>query len=347
MSNIEAFLSGGLAMRLISLKSLRPGEILSSPIYSTSGRKILGEGVALTQVYIDRLKNMKVFAVYVEDEAFKDVEIADPIDYTTRNIATQVLDEVITQASMGELFNEYKAKELAKRILEDVKSVSKENINLFSSMVMDDYLITHSITVCILSILIGDKLQYNFNQLWDLAVGSILHDIGRENAAEENPEHVTKGFEILRKCRGLSLMSSIVAYEHHENFDGSGYPRGLKGKNISEFSRIVSIADFYDSNLSTADSENPIMPHEVYEEILANSGKKFDPDIVRVFRDTVAIYPNGCMVLLNNNKKGVVIRQNPGIPQRPVVRLLGQEAKQDDIDLAKNLTVFVKKVILE
>lgn len=337
-------------MRLVSVKSLKPGTVLGSPIYSSSGRKILGDGVVLTPLYISRLKEMKIFAVYVEDEAFKDVEITDPIDYTTRNIATQVLDEVISQASMGELFDEYKAKDIARRILEDVKSASKDSINLFSSMAMDDYLITHSVTVCILSILIGDKLKYNFNQLWDLAVGSILHDIGRENSREESPEHVAKGFEILRKCRGLSLMSSIVAFEHHENFDGSGYPRGLKANNISEFSRIVSIADFYDTQLFSSDPDNPVMPHQVYEEILANSGKRFDPSIVTVFRDTVAIYPNGCMVLLNNNKKGVVVRQNPSMPHRPVVRLIDvdkDDEQQEDIDLTVNLTVFVDKLILE
>lgn len=335
-------------MRLVSLKSLKPGQVLGYPIYSTKGRKILAERVKLTQMYIDRLEQMKVFAVYIEDEAFKDIELTEPIDYSTRNIAMQVLNEVITRASKGWLFNEYEVKELARRIVEDVNSVNKDNINLFSSMVVDDYLTTHLIKVCILSILIGDKLNYNFNQLCDLAVGSILHDVGKDSFEEKSPEHVVKGFEILRRYRGLSLMSSIVAYEHHENFDGTGYPRGLKGQEISEYSRIVSIANYYDTRLSASTVDNPIMPHQVYEEILANSGKRFDPDIVKVFGESITIYPSGCMVMLNNNKKGVVVSQNPGMPHRPVVRILtkARDNRQEDIDLSKNFTIFVEKVMI-
>lgn len=336
-------------MKLVGIKALKPGAKLSAPIYSVSGKMILGQGTVLTQAYIDKLKSLKIYSVYIEDDKFDDVEIIDAIDYTTRTIATQVLNEVVKLAAGGKEFDEYKAKEMARRIIEDVKSNNKDNINLFCNMVMDDNIIAHSITVCILASLIADRMQYNFDKMWDLAVGAILHDIGRENSQEELPEHTQKGFDILRKCQGLSLHSSIVAYQHHENFDGSGYPRGLKGDQISEFSRIVSIADFYDTMLAFSTPEKPIMPHQVYEDILARSGTVFDPEIVKIFRDTVAIYPNGCVVEINDGRRGVVIRQNRGTPHRPVIRTFaeGENAVQEDVDLVKNLTVFIREVILD
>lgn len=336
-------------MKLVGVKSLKPGAKLSAPIYSSSGKMILGQGTELTQAYIDKLKSLKIYSVYIEDDKFDDVKIIDAIDYTTRTIANQVLNEVVKLAAGGKEFDEYKAKEMARRIIEDVKSNNKDNVNLFCNMVMDDDIIAHSITVCILSALIGDRMQYNFDKMWDLAVGAILHDIGRENSQEELPEHTQKGFDILRKCHGLSLNSSIVAYQHHENFDGSGYPRGLKGEQISEFSRIVSLADFYDSMLSFSTPEKPIMPHHVYEDILARSGTVFDPEIVKIFRDTVAIYPNGCVVEMNDGRRGVVIRQNSGTPHRPVVRIFAEGGceSQEEIDLVKNPTVFICEVILD
>ena len=92
-------------------------------------------------------------------------------------------------------------------------------------------------------------MSFSYGNTYNVVTAALIHDLGRENTIEEAPEHVKKGFDILRKCRGIDLHSSIVCFEHHENFDGSGYPRAFKGDQISEFSRIVRVADIYDEIL--------------------------------------------------------------------------------------------------
>jgi len=165
--------------------------------------------------------------------------------------------------------------------------------------------------------------------------------------AEEKPEHVEIGFEIMRKLRGMSLNSSKVCYEHHENFDGTGYPRKLKGTNISDYARIVRVADYYDNVLHGRENNGvSVMPHQAFEVVLAVSGSILDPDVVQVFRDTIVFYPNGCTVKLSNGLHGVVVRQNMGSPQRPVVRLYNREGIIGDINLLEDLTLFVEDTVL-
>ena len=190
-------------------------------------------------------------------------------------------------------------------------------------------------------------MNYNNVQLDDLVTGAIIHDFGRENIIEEKPEHVQKGFDFMRKCRGINLHSSIACYEHHENYDGSGFPRRLKGSAISEYSRIIRIADLYSNILHGYEiSKEPVMPHQAYEHILALSGSIVDPNMVEIFRDTITFYPNGCSVLLSNGLKGIVVRQNIGSPQRPVVRAYNDTDIIGEVDLLKSLTMFVKDVLV-
>jgi HD-GYP domain-containing protein (c-di-GMP phosphodiesterase class II) len=223
----------------------------------------------------------------------------------------------------------------------------QKGVSMLSLNVIDDFIIEHSINVSILSVFMGNHMNYNYNQLCDLAAGAMIHDVGRQNKKEEDLEHVQKGFDVMRKCRGLSLHSSIVCYEHHENFDGSGYPRKLKGAQISEFTKIIRVADMYDDLLHCfGNGDVPMMPHQAYENILAAAGSIIDPAMVEVFRDTIIFYPNGCTVLLSNGLTGVVVRQNQGIPQRPVVRTFNGSGIIGEVDLMKSLTLSIKDVVL-
>jgi HD-GYP domain-containing protein (c-di-GMP phosphodiesterase class II) len=151
----------------------------------------------------------------------------------------------------------------------------------------------------------------------------------------------------MRKCGGLSLHSSIVCFEHHENYDGSGYPRKIKGIAISDFSRVIRVADIYDNVLHGYGGTNKSsMPHEAYEYLLTVTGIILDPEIVKMFRDTIVFYPNGCTVLLSNGRKGVVIKQNSSSPQRPLVRIYNDSSVIGEIDLLRSLTLSIKEILV-
>ena len=334
-------------MRLIRVESLIPGNKLSIPIYASSGKIVLNAGVTLTDSYISKLKSLRLYSVYIDDDRFNDVELIEPLDIKIKNTAAQVIKSTYEKLHAEKGIDEFLVKDVAKEIIEYVRNSKDKGASILSTDAVDEYIIEHSINVAILTAFMGNSMNYNYDQLYDLVTGAIIHDFGRENIREEKPEHVQKGFDFMRKFRGINLHSSIACFEHHENYDGSGYPRKLKGSAISEYTRIIRIADLYNNILHGYEISNePVMPHQAYEHILALSGNIVDPDIVEIFRDSITFYPNGCSVLLSNGLKGIVVRQNIGSPQRPIVRTYNSTNIIGEVDLLKSLTLFVKDVLV-
>lgn len=334
-------------MKLVGVKSLKPESVLAMPVQTSIGKVVLNSGVVLNLNYINKLKQLGIDKVYIEDERFSDIVITEPIDLNVRNNAIRVIEGVYDCIQKDRSFDEFQIKETARSIVEYVREHKDKGVAMLSTEVKDEYIIGHSINVAILAAFMGNRMNFNYNQLCDMVTGALIHDLGRENAADENPSHIQKGFDIMRKCRGLSLFSSIVCYEHHEKHDGSGYPRKLKGTGISEFTRVIKVADAYDDILhGYGSNDTSLMPHQAYEHILGMAGSELDPEIVERFRDTIVFYPNACTVLLSNNLKGIVVRQNLGAPQRPVVRMFNSRDEiMGEIDLFKNLTLFIKDIV--
>jgi HD-GYP domain-containing protein (c-di-GMP phosphodiesterase class II) len=332
-------------MRLVGTKLLEQGSILAMPVSTSGGKVVLNSGVVLTDTYIEKIKNLGIFKLYIKDDRFSDIEPVGSIDIKTWNTTAQVIKDSHAVLHKGKEIDEYPIKDCAKKIVDNVRELKDKGVSLLSLSAIDEYITEHSINVAILSAFIANRMNFNFNQLCDLVTGALIHDLGRENVKEEKPEHAQKGFDAMRKCRGLSTYSTLTCYEHHENYDGSGYPRKIKGNVISEFTRVIRVADLYDNELHGYDNDDvPLMPHQAFENILAVTGRILDPEVVKVFRDTIVFYPNGCSILLSNGLKGVVIKQNYGSPQRPIVRIYNDTSILGEIDLMKSLTIFIKDV---
>jgi HD-GYP domain-containing protein (c-di-GMP phosphodiesterase class II) len=194
-------------------------------------------------------------------------------------------------------------------------------------------------------------------------MGVIMHDIGKvlvpkeilnqpgrlsvEDFAEIK-KHTTYGFELIRKNRDFSIHSAHVAFQHHEQWSGHGYPRGLKGDQIHELGRIAAVADVYDALVSKRPYRSAMEPYQAYEYICSQSGYHFDPEVVKIFMRHVAVYPTGTGVRLNNGLRGNVIRQNRGCPDRPVVRVIydGNQPLREplDLDLSRTLHLMIAGV---
>lgn len=187
------------------------------------------------------------------------------------------------------------------------------NLNEF-----DNYTFTHSINVGILSVLIGNKLKLNKLELYNLGVAALLHDVGKMfigNDIINKPSKLTnEEFEIIKKhpklgcCYlekyiDLDKSSYIGILEHHEKYDGTGYPSKLAGNEISLFGRIISIADVYDALISERPYRQKIEHSEVIKFTKSNANKHFDPKIVEVFvKNNFLIYGEYNLNLnINNN----------------------------------------------
>jgi len=333
-------------MRLVGLKYIEPGNTLAEAVSTSSGKIVLNSGIVLSEAYIEKLRQIGIHKVYIEDARFNDVEQIQTIDTKTKSNAAQIIRDTHQNLHKDKPIDEYVIKDIAKNIVDYVRDVRDKGVSILSVNAVDEYIIEHSINVALVTAFLGNKMSYNYNQLCDLVAGALIHDIGRENIKEEKPEHTQKGFDVMRKCRAFSLHSSIVCYEHHEKYNGSGYPRKLKGTAISEFTRIIQVADVYDNVLHGFEGNDiPSMPHQAYEYILAAAGSILDPFVVEQFRDTIVFYPNGSTVQLSNGLKGVVIKQNTGSPQRPIVRVFNNLSVIGEVDLIKSLTIFIKDVL--
>ncbi len=201
----------------------------------------------------------------------------------------------------------------------------------------DNYTTFHSIDVCILALAFGRHLGLSEADLNLLGLGALLHDIGKMRIPAEilnkagtlsreefdlMKGHVDAGVEILEKTRGIPPKAIEVAQNHHERYDGKGYPRSLKGDRIGLFGCIAGIVDVYDAITSDRVYHPAITPYEALKHMYGWRKKDFDEELVLGFIQCVGIYPVGSLVLLSTGDLAVVIAVHPEHRLRPRVKLV-------------------------
>ncbi len=356
---------GGSKVRTIGLEKTRPGMIVGRNIYNASGIILLSRGVILTERYIERLKTLGIMSLYISSEYCDDLEFDDVISEQTRREALVVTKESLRTLNADAKLDIKKVNEILDRIIEEVMG----NKNLLSCLIdiraLNDYLFAHSVNVTVLSVMTGLQLGLPQQNLRSLAVGSLFHDVGKialdslyQNQEEsweigdQMKKHPEFGFEMLRKNAGISLQAAHIAYQHHEHFDGSGYPRGLAGEQISLPARITAVASSYDNLTSDLPDSPRLRPQNAIEYLTVKSGTDFDSEVVKGFVSNIALFPIGTQVLLNSGERGIVIRAHKEFPTRPVVKVVKDHTGKllnppFDINLMTNPTFFLERVLDE
>ena len=216
------------------------------------------------------------------------------------------------------------------------------------------YAAHHGANVAILAIALGEKLGLSKVALADLGMGAVFHDVGLRDCPAEilmkpDPldakdrslieQHPMRSVEFLLNQRSFNkstLSQIVVAFEHHRNYDGSGYPFGSRRPDI--LSRLVTIADVYDAMTTQRPWRNALMPDEALGKMSRETGRRFDPALIKIFINTLGLYPVGTLVRLDSGDLGVVIygggegeRMN-----RPIIALIGRDGKPgSNVDLAE------------
>jgi len=218
-------------------------------------------------------------------------------------------------------------------------------------------------SVAVLSAVIGIDIGYGKHRLIPLCTGALLHDIGmvrvptyitdkkgKLTAEEYNriKTHPIYGYRIITKELDLGEEVAAIVLQHHEAYDGSGYPRKLKGDAISVFAKIVSICDVFVAMTRKRSYRDEHLSYQAMKTILGGAKRKYDPEIVKVFLSNLAIYPVGSIVQLNNNAIGRVISANPALPLRPKITIMvdefGDKVRDGiEIDLQQTGSLFIKK----
>ncbi|RUS46606.1 HD-GYP domain-containing protein [Cohnella sp. AR92] len=339
-------------MRLIDIESVEPGQILGRTIFSANGTILLSAGVQLTVFMISTLKRVGVTMIYIEDPLFKDIVVEEVLSETTKRAVIQQMSESFEALRSGKSFHTKAISMSVDSLLDDVLKNQNVLVQLSDIRTEDNAAYIHSMNVCMMATLVGVNMGLNMIQLKELAIGALLHDIGKVGAPElqeGRSHHSWRGFEMLKLKREYSLLISHVAFQHHEAVDGSGKPRGIKGDEIHLYAKITAIANTYDNMVSGLSEGRPILPHEAIERLNAMSGTMFDRDVLVEFLRIISVYPNGISVRLSNRQTGVVVGQHRGLPGRPVVRVIDKSGDEavgaSEFDLAKQTTVFIDSVL--
>lgn len=320
------------------------GHKLAETIYDEEGRILLRQGTLLTGSMVQSLQSRGYRTVSVINPLAPDLVVDEAINQQTRIAAYQSMKRAVDLVSEGKKPSAHAIGDTVNMLIENVNS--EVLYGLSTIRLIDEYTFTHSVHVCILSLLLGKKLFLSPDQLFELGMGTILHDIGKIKIPKQilhkpcalTPEefsimatHAELGYNMLVDL-GLSYSAAHVAYQHHERMDGSGYPRGLVQDEIILFARIAALADVFDAMTSDRVYRKGMRPSEAVTTIEHDASRLFDPIVTRAFLGMVALYPVGTIVELSNGAIAVVAEQNKALnavlqaeySKKPIVRIVSE-----------------------
>lgn len=343
-------------MRYVPIYCLREGMRLGRNIYSSDGVTLLSKDVRLTDEYIKSLEKLGVNGVYIEDTVSHDIAIKSVISDELRVQAVKSIKGIYNDPA--NVSNSITTVEnLAKSIICEILNNKNIMVNMVDIKTFDDYIYSHSVNVAVLSSVIGMAMHLESTKIEKLTASALLHDIGKvfmpkdivnkvEKLTKEEEKlyrsHPEKGYRYIKQHYTVPVTTYVGILQHHERYDGYGYPDGKKGEEISKFGRVLCLCDAYDNLVSERPNKKAYLPSDAIEYIMANNGQIFDPKLVKIFLRRVAPYPLGTILKLSNGERVIVIGNNEECSTRPTVRNLENNTVYDltyDKKL-KNVTII-------
>jgi HD-GYP domain-containing protein (c-di-GMP phosphodiesterase class II) len=278
-----------------------------------------------------------------QDEELEDEEKAKEAAKRTYERTVAVTKEVVNSVRMGRSASVKKVKRAVQGIVDQVLKNEVSVMGLTTIRDYDEYTFVHSVNVTIFSVSIGKRLGLTKLQLYDLGLAALFHDVGKSRVPLEilnktgpldddewriMQAHPWLGVLTLFGLRGygeIPYRSMITAYEHHMKIDLTGYPRSIRERQLSVFSKIIAVADAFDAATSRRAYQTvPLQPADVLKEMWDNPRRGQDPVLVKAFINLTGVYPVGTCVILDSYEIGVVHAANSDATQlhRPVVRII-------------------------
>lgn len=274
---------------------------------------------------------------------------------TTFAEATRIIRHLMEDIRLGRQIELAATRLSVEKITASVMRNSNAMMTMRRLKNLDDYTFLHSVSVCAMLVSFAKVVEMGMGSIHDLALGGLLHDVGKMRVAsavlnkpgrlsEEEfrhmKSHVVLGSDLIRQLPGIPALAMEPVELHHERFDGSGYPKGLKGDEISPAGRMSAIVDVYDAITSDRIYRKAMSPAAAIQKLFEWSKFHFDPAMMQLFLKSVGIYPVGSLVKLESGRLGVVIEQSETHLLTPVVRVMYDGKRQhylapEIVDLAR------------
>lgn len=358
----------------IPLAEVRPGMVLARPVPEPGGKAVLPAGVVLTDSLIRRLHQWQAASLMVAvgrgprghrqpllEEPRSDPRVPAVLRHETFTDATETLRSLVADLSAGSSAGLDAAHAVIDRLLGEIM----QRLDVVSALVSlkdaDDYSYRHGVGTCLVAMTAAARMQVAGEDLRDIGLAALLADTGmvrvpeairnktrRLTAAEwaEVRRHPAYSAELARRVQGVSQPVAEAVLQHHERWDGSGYPRGLAGAAISPHARLIALADAYDAITSGRPYALARPPFLAAEDLLAQSGRLFDPDLTGRFVANLLNYRSGALVELNDGQLAMVSARHPEAPTRPVVTPCDEARRPvgDPLDLRQRTDLHVLRL---
>lgn len=353
-------------MRYITNTQLKSKMVLALPIYGANFEILLGEDMVLNESHIQRINTLGYAGVYIKDKLSEGIVINDIIPADLRIKTIKSAKEILVQAERGgeaSKVTRERQNKIIQPVIDALISSPNKIVNLIDLKPYDDYMYYHTANVVILSLLVGLEMGISGIQLYELGMASLLHDVGNifipksilNKPGKLTPEefeiiksHSQMGFDYLHEHFDVSIECCMGALQHHENYNGTGYPNNLKKDKISIYGRIIAITDVYDALTSRRPYRQSVFPPAAIDYMEACAGTVFDPDIINALKRVVALYPAGCRLELDTGATCIAVENYYGDSARPKVKLIGDMPFPVYMDLHGDPScedVFVMQII--
>lgn len=328
-----------MAAKLIPLRKIKIGSTVNCDIAAENGTLLIRKGSVLSEDLVRRLEAMDVVFVMVETSAVQ-LEGYEPAEKeNTDNIDSYkeefVLKEDFEKGKEALLNRDIDgAHEVASGMAEKLMGAVSVKKELNELKFGTEGVVTHTLNVAVLAGAIGVENKFRPEQIELLVVGGMLHDMGKlyidpailnkngrltDEEYEIMKNHTVEGYNKLRENKGLDPKVAMIALQHHENNDGTGYPNKLTGSQILFESKIIHVVDVYEAMTAKRCYKDQLLPGDVMEFVMGRYATMFDPRAMELFLKTIPAYKRGALVRLSDGSRCRVLDSNNLNSLRPVV----------------------------
>ncbi len=335
-------------MRLVPVDELEEGDLLGRGLYDEGGRLMLRQGVPLNGRLIEGIKKRGHQYIFVQLNEKRAAASGFDLISHLRLLTKDLLERVFRSVRQNGSLPLEPLKDWADHVSYSIAEEKEMTIRL-SDLERDperdegqSELIAHGLNVCFLSMLTAKALGYKEKQIREVALGSLLHDIGLALPHDGTFffQHPLIGRDLLRKLPDFPAESLKMVVQHHEQVDGTGFPYALRGPQVAEAAQIVGLCSEFDYFMN--DGLNDRLPSEGLDFVMSKIDTSFDYGVVRAFMKAFQPYPVGMEVRLTGGLLATVVEQNRGHSCRPIVKLKPSGTR---FDLMKHTTFIIEEVI--